>query len=167
MSRDAIGRWVLAAVLALAAAALLAGCGDDGPVSEEEYGRELRETMGQLEEAYGTAGDALSTQGSGGMRSVGDIVAELRSAQVALRDAGNRLDGIEPPAGLADEHDDLVAGVRDMADAVDLLVEAQEVAGTDQRRAERLAREFASDDSFERVEAAAAALQQAGVDAGL
>lgn len=161
----------LALLLALTATALLAaGCGG-GDLSEEEYGEQLRSTMAELEAAYGTAGSAIDPEGSGGggggTRSVGDVVEELRSTQVALRDAGNRLASIEPPTELGDEHDDLVAGVRDMADAVDLLIEAQEVAATNQRRAEQLAREFASDDSFDRVEAAAAALEEAGIDAGL
>jgi hypothetical protein len=60
-----------------------------------------------------------------------------------------------------------VAGVRDMADAVDLLIEAQEAAETDPALAKQRARAFASDDSFKRVQAAAAELSDAGVDAGL
>lgn len=143
----------------------LAGCGG-GEVTREEYGRELRDTMAELEAAYGRAGAAARGEPDAS-RSVGDVVAELRASQVALRDAASRLEAIEPPADVASEHRNLVRGVREMADAVDLLVEAQRVAAQDPERAEQLARRFASDQSFERVEAAAANLSEAGVDAGL
>jgi hypothetical protein len=151
----------------LATAMLLATCGGTGgPATKAEYERELRSTMDDLEAAYGQAGAALEDRGAA-TRSVSAIVDDLRSAQVALRDAGNRLDEVEPPVELRSTHDELVAGVRDMADSVDKLIEAQEVAARDPKRAQQLAREFVEDDSFQRVEAAAAALSDAGVDAGL
>lgn len=154
------------AFLVLAGALLVAaGCGG-GELTTQEYERELRRTMDDLEDAYGRAGAALEPDANAS-RSVGDVIAQLRSAQVALRDAGSRLDAIEPPSEVSREHRELVAGVRDMADAVDLLIEAQEVAERDPERAQSLARRFATDDSFERVQAAAAELSEAGVDAGL
>lgn len=155
-------------VLMLLAAALLATCGgaSDEPSSKAEYERELRATMDDLEAAYGEAGSAIEP-GAGSTRSVGEIVDDLRASQVALRDAGNRLDELTPPEELADTHAELVAGVRDMADAVDLLIEAQESAEQDPARARQLARRFVTDESFDRVQAAAAELSDAGVDAGL
>lgn len=152
-------------VAMLVAALLLATCGGGGAVTKEEYERELQSTMDELEAAYGEAGSARP--GGGESRSVEEEVTELRRAQVAIRDAGNRLDEIEPPEQLADAHTELVLGVRDMADAVDLLVQAQEQAVSDPNDAKRLMREFASDESFDRVQAAAARLSDAGVDAGL
>jgi hypothetical protein len=154
----------------LVAALLLATCGTaaDKPLSKDAYERKLQSTMDDLEAAYGDAGAAASAnQNTDSTRSVGEIVSDLRESQVALRDAANRLDEIEPPTDLADTHDQLVAGVRDMADAVDLLIQAQEVAEQDPAKAKSLARQFGQDDSFERVEAAAAGLADAGVDVGL
>ena len=158
--------WSLA--LMLLAAALLATCGgaSDEPLTKSEYERELRTTMDDLEAAYGQAGEAIGGTG-GSTRTVGEVVADLRSSQVALRDAANRLDEIVPPTELADTHAELVAGVREMADNVDLLIEAQESAEQDPARARQLARDFVEDESFDRVQAAAAELSDAGVDAGL
>jgi hypothetical protein len=158
--------WTLLAMLV--AALLLATCGgaSDEPVTKAEYETALQSTMDDLEAAYGQAGAALDDKGAAN-RSVGEITTQLRSAQVALRDAGNRLNEIVPPTELASTHKDLVQGVRDMADSVDLLIKAQEVAERDPNEAKRLAKEFGNDDSMERVTAAAAALSDAGVDAGL
>lgn len=154
-------------VLILCAWALLAtSCGSE-QVTAEEYERELQSAMDELEAAYGTAGGAVSPGAAQAAASTEETVRELRSSQVALRDAGNRLAAIEPPDELGDDHEALVAGVRDMADAVDLLVEAQEVAETRPDRARELAREFAADESFGAVEAASSRLSAAGVDAGL
>lgn len=162
-----IRRGALLAVL-VAVGVLAGACGGGGEVTKAEYERELRSTMDDLEDAYGSATGAVLARDAGDApRSVGEVVAELRSSQVALRDAGNRLDAIEPPAELTGTHQDLVAGVRDMADAVDLLIEAQEQAEADPARAQRVAKEFAADDSFQRVQAAAVELAEAGVDAGL
>jgi hypothetical protein len=148
-------------LVAVSVAALVAaGCGGSDEPTNAEYGEQLRDAMADVEAAYGATADTPSGEG-------GDAVEQLRTTQVGLRDAGNRLADVTPPADLQDEHDALVAGVRDMADAVDKLVEAQDLAERDPARARALAREFASDDSFASVEAAASAIQDAGVDAGL
>ena len=160
-------RRMLTAVGLLCAWALLAVSCGTREVTKAEYGRQLDDTMADLEEAYGDAGSAVdSSAGSTASGTVG-TVDELRRSQLAIRDAGNRLDEITPPDALAEDHDALVQGVRDMADAIDLLIEAQELAEEDPARATKLAREFATDDSFTRVEAAASRIESAGVDAGL
>lgn len=163
-------RRAAAIVVLVLAPLVLAACGgaSDEPLTKSAYEQKLQSTMDDLEAAYGEAGAATSGGGGAkGERSVAQIVAELRTSQVALRDAGNRLDEITPPADLAATHDQLVAGVRDMADAVDLLIKAQETAEQDPAKAKQYARQFGADDSFERVQAAAAKLADAGVDAGL
>ena len=148
------------AVVALLAMTLVS-CGTE-PLTEEAYGTELRSTMGELEEAYG---DAIGETAGGGATPAD--AEELRSAQLALRDAGNRLDEIDPPEGLEDEHADLVSGVRDMADDVTLLVDATELAETDPARAKELTAKFAASKAFRQVGDAASRLDRAGIDAGL
>lgn len=161
-------RRILGTVAFLVLWALLAVSCGSAEVTTEEYGAELRGAMTDLEQAYGDASEAvLARNADDASATVAETVAELRRSQLALRDAGNRLDEITPPEALAEDHESLVAGVRDMADAVDLLIEAQESAETDPKRAQQLAREFATDESFGRVEAAAASIEDAGVDAGL
>ncbi len=151
---------ILALLAVIIMAAIAAGCGGSDEPTNDEYGAQLRDAMADVEAAYGATTGAPGTDG-------GDAVEQLRTTQVGLRDAGNRLADVTPPADLRDEHDALVAGVRDMADAVDKLVQAQELATSDPTRARALARQFASDGSFASVEAAASAIQDAGVDAGL
>jgi hypothetical protein len=160
-------RIVIAVAIGAAAALLAGGCGGSQAVSKDEYGAELRGVMGELEEAYGDAGSAVAPGADNATASVEQTVQKLRTSQLALRDAGNRLEDIDPPEQLADDHAALVQGVRDMADAVDLLIGAQEQAERDPAEAKRLAREFATDESFGAVEAAASRIESAGVDAGL
>ncbi len=151
------------AVAFVAIWALLAvSCGSGGAVTKDEYAKELTAAMADVEEAYGDAGSALDPETS--KATTADRVGQLRATQIAIRDAGNRLDQVTPPADLQAEHDDLVAGVRDMADAVDLLIDAQELAETDPARAKELTRRFATDDAFETVVGASAKIRDAGVD---
>ncbi|MCB0879723.1 MAG: hypothetical protein KDC46_12195 [Thermoleophilia bacterium] len=163
------GRRNTALVVAFMAvwAMLATSCGST-EVTKAEYGKQLRSAMAELEDAYGDTA-AATTPAAGGDAGTATprTVDDLRSSQLALRDAANRLDAITPPAELANDHDALVQGVRDMADAVDLLIEAQQQAESNPEQAKKLARQFASDDSFGTVEAAASRIQSAGVDAGL
>lgn len=148
------------ALLATVCCALVAGaCG--GGTSHEEYGSELRDTMEELETAYGDALQGAEADAAGGAR------ADLQTAKIALGDAARRLEEIEPPRDLVDEHRDLAEGVRGMAESVDLLIEAQRLAETDPSRAKQLTRQFASDDSFRQVQDAAARIQKAGIDVAL
>jgi hypothetical protein len=154
------------AALFVAAWALLAvSCGSGGAVTKDEYAKELSSAMADVEEAYGDAGSALEPGTADSTTAA--RVAQLRSTQIAIRDAGNRLDDVTPPEDLKSEHDDLVAGVRDMADAVDLLIEAQELAERDPAKAKELTRQVATDDAFETVVGASTKIRNAGVDVSL
>jgi len=157
-------RATFAALMVATWAVLAVSCGS-GEVSREEYGQELRSAMQDVEEAYADSGAVV--EGAPEEAATTDTGAQLRAKQIALRDAANRLDSITAPDDLASAHESLVSGVRDMADAVDLLIDAQEASTSDPAEAKRLAREFATDTSFGKVEAAASKIQQAGVDAGL
>lgn len=163
MSRSA---QVLVAWLVLSL--LVAGCGTER-VGKEEYGRQLREVSRDLAAEYpGVAGpgtDRLADDPGDG--SAVEQEGRLEDTRVALEDAAARLAGIQPPEELEDAHRDLVAGVRDIAASVEALLEAQRVATSDPVRARRLTREFAAGTGPRRVVAAAARLQDAGVDPGL
>lgn len=150
-------------------ATLAASCG--GAPSKEEYGREVNDTLAEVEKSYGGVGqttgggtDDAAADDSAAATSTEDQVQQLEQTQIGLRDAANRLSEIEAPDGLADDHEQLVAGVRDMADAIDTLIEAQRLADTDSPRARELMQEFATDDAFRTVEAAARNIRKAGVD---
>lgn len=153
------------AVLFVAVWAILAVSCGGGEVTREDYATELSTAMADVEQAYGDAGFALEPGSVA--TSTAERIHKLRSTQIAIRDAGNRLDDVTPPEDLTVEHAELVAGVRDMADAVDLLIEAQELAATDPARAKELTREFATDDAFETVVGASTKIRDAGVDVDL
>ncbi|MBC7461393.1 MAG: hypothetical protein H7287_08520 [Thermoleophilia bacterium] len=154
----ALGR---AGVQLLAACTIaLTGCGSSGSVSTSAYGGELRAATSNLAD-LSTDLTAATATGSPEQRAT-----RLHAIQLGLRETGNQLDEVTAPAGLAKTHAELVAGVRDMADAIDDLVQAEQLVATDPERAKVLLRRFASDDSLPRVEAAAAKITKAGVDAG-
>lgn len=146
---------LLPPVLLLIAALLLGACGggDDAAPTKAEYGRELRSTMKTLDESYPQAGaDAAG--------------ADLPATRAAFSDAATKLEAIEAPPELADEHAELVDGVRGMAESITTLEEARRIAKTDPTRAKVLLREFADDPSARKVTEATAALENAGIDTG-
>ena len=142
---------------------MLAGCGGTHEVTKSEYGTELRAATSGLDGVSGdisraTAPSKLTTQ---------QRIAQIRSIQLGLRESGNELADVTPPAHLRDEHEQLVSGVRDMADAVDLLIRAEQLSERDPARATALLRRFATDPSLARVQEATTRIAKAGVDAGI
>jgi hypothetical protein len=135
-------------VMTMAALALLVGGCSNGP-TKSEYAAELRSTMAEVESSYG------------------DSSADPEKTRVALADAAQQLELVEPPDELAEEHRELVDAVRDMSGAIRLLTDARAIAETDPKRAETLTRRFAEDDSFPRLEQAVTAIREAGVDVEL
>jgi hypothetical protein len=135
-------------VAILAATLFVVACSDDAP-TKAEYAREIQRSMREVEHAYDTS------------------AKDPETTRLTLADAADRLDAIEAPEELRDVHAELVAAVRDMSGAIRLLSRAREVVETDPKRAERLTKQFASDNSFRRAEQAVAALHDAGVDVDL
>ncbi|MCW2972736.1 MAG: hypothetical protein JWN72_1009 [Thermoleophilia bacterium] len=150
----------LGAACLVLATLVVAACGSSGSATTAAYGEELRAATANLTDL---STDLTAATGAG---SPAQRVTRLKSIQLGLRETGNELSDVDPPTNLEKAHADLVAGVRDMADAVDDLVQAEQLAGTDPERAKLLLRRFASDDALPRVEAAAASISKAGVDAG-
>jgi hypothetical protein len=144
----------------LAASLFIAGCGASAEPTKADYGAALRKVTSQLGALTGELG-AAPKQSSTTAR-----VARLKEVQLGVRRAGTQLRDITPPSSLATAHRDLVRAVQDMAGAVDLLIRAEQVVGTDPAAATKLLRRFSSDDSLPRVQAAAARITRAGVDAG-
>lgn len=159
-------RVAVLSILACAWALLVVSCGD-ARSSTADYEQQLQSIMGELEESWGTTASAGVTDAGEARSPTVQIIDRHRRAQLSLRDAANRLDDIKPPEQVDEDHAVLIAGVRDMADAIDLLIEAEQVAASDAAKAKRLARQFATDDSFESVMAAANNIEKAGIDAGL
>ncbi|MCW2950048.1 MAG: hypothetical protein JWN41_1061 [Thermoleophilia bacterium] len=140
---------------------IVGGCGESPAPTHAEYGRELRAATAQLDSQTQALGAARAHS------SPAADVARIRTVQARLRATARSLKVVEPSPDLRREHAALVSAVRDMAAAVDTLIEAEQLASTNPARAQVLLRAFASDDSLPRVQAAAAKITRAGVDAGL
>lgn len=143
-----------AAALAAAAVALGAGCGGGGELTPVEYEAQL----GDVELASALAsGDAD-----------------------ALREAADDLDDLAPPDGAEDAHDDLVEGLRDVADEREddegegdeggdddgLGSDDEELDGDDGDDLDGGNGEAEDGDAEERVERALAELGERGYDVG-
>jgi len=152
----ALATALLLAALALSVTACGGGANDDAKPTKAAYASEVRGVMDEMEATYG---DALTKPSA--------TPEDLEAVRASLLDTAKRLEAITPPAGLETEHEDLVAGVRGLGDAIKGLAEASRVADTNPARAKRLTKEFAKDPSLARITAAAAKLQDAGVDGGL
>lgn len=147
-------------------ALLIVSCGERTQ-SYSEYEHDLRSIMDELEEEWAATNSTREGTGNQAQLSTTQIVDKHRRTQLSLRDVANRLDELRPPPKLRADHDALVTGTRGMADAIDILIKAEQVAPTDPRRSARLARQFATDDSFESVLAAASNIDKAGIDVDL
>jgi len=108
---------VLALLALVGASALLAaGCGGGGgeePLTKAEYQKEMQTIGTKL-------GTSLNSLGSA--TSASTAADSLKKVQGDLRDAADEMDGIAPPDVVADEHDNLVAGVREFADELDPII---------------------------------------------
>ena len=103
---------VLLSLVALVAA----GCGgDDGgggsePTSKQEYGRELSQATGALQQAF----EELSKT-TGSTASLRDSGHRLERGAAALDQAADAFGDIEPPKDATGAHRKLVSGLHDLA----------------------------------------------------
>jgi hypothetical protein len=141
------------ALLALAGAVALvaAGCGGGGggtPLSKAEYEQQMQ-TIGQDLSA------ALDTSGA---TSAEDAVPKVEEAQTTLREAADKMDEMTPPEDIADEHDQLVEGVRAFADDLDDVISALEDGDLS------AISNMLSLDSIQQIQTASAAITGKGYD---
>jgi hypothetical protein len=137
-----------------------AGCGGSKPVSHEAYGTALRGATADLGGLTTDLAAAMKTS------SPAKEIAQLHAIQLGLRTTGTNLQAVTPSPDLKAAHGELVAGVQDMADAIDLLVQAERLQASSPAKAQAALRKFAADPALPRVQAAAAKITKAGVDAG-
>jgi hypothetical protein len=154
-------------LLALAAALLLAGCGEgdpgalgpsgvDGGLSAEgkrqEYVDGVSRALGQLGSA--TQGPAFAKAVDGGNRR------QLQAAALAWRQGGEQLKGLNPPKDAAEGHAALIAAV----EALDAWNQRIVRAAPNKAATKKLARQAGSSPASQQFEAAVCQLVDAGYE---
>jgi hypothetical protein len=104
------------ALLAVAAVALVA-CGD----GKADYAADVKEIVQPVGDKLQGLGAQL--QGDGTPQ---EKVAQLEEAQTTIDTAADELEGLAPPEGVADEHDEYVAKLRTLADDIGAVTKAVE-----------------------------------------
>jgi outer membrane murein-binding lipoprotein Lpp len=150
---------VRAAALAAVAGILLAGCGSQKhePLSKPAYERELRAAIGVLNSdltKLGPAAEAAPKQ----------VAGRIEQIQEAIRGAADRLDKVEPPADIRDAHEQLVDGLRELADEFDESREAAEKGNAEELREAQESLERTA--SARKLRRAIGRIQDAGYDVG-
>jgi hypothetical protein len=151
-----VKRLAIAAVAVLALAA--AGCGGGGgePLSKADYEQQLTEIGTSLDQSSQALGDAFQAQD---ISKAGDQIAAM---QTDIRKLADQLDDITPPEDVADPHQDLIDGLRGMADDFDEFRDAVESKSVAKMTA--FAQSFTSSESSQKINEAIAELKKKGYD---
>ncbi len=152
------------AALALAAAALLAGCGDDPAAIGPDLGSGLSEE-GQRQEYVDGVSRALgqlgSTQGEQYARAVdAGNRRQLQVAALAWRQGGEQLQGLNPPADAVEGHKALIAAVEGLDQWNQRIVQA----APNKAKTKQLARQASSSPASQQFEGAVCQLVDAGYE---
>lgn len=141
------------ALLAISGA-LVAGCGDDGPLTKAEYEEKVRTTYAEVQEAFARTN----------VPSLDELAGRVEDAQEALRAAADELEGVDPPEDVETEHEEVVAGLRAYAEDLNRLRNAAEQG--DERTIEDFNARLATNPSVEQIAEAAERMKFKGYDLG-
>ena len=149
-------RLAIAAVAILAVAA--AGCGGGGgePLSKAEYTQQLNEIGTSLDSSSQALGDAFQAE------DAGKAADQVSAMQTQIRKLADQLDDITPPEDVADPHQDLIDGLRGMADDFDEFHDAVESKSVAKMTA--FAQSFTSSESSKKINEAIAEMKKKGYD---
>ena len=148
--------------LAIAAVAILAvaaaGCGGGGgePLSKAEYTQQLNEIGTSLDSSSQALGDAFQAA------DAGKAADQVSAMQTQIRKLADQLDDITPPEDVADPHQDLIDGLRGMADDFDEFHDAVESKSVAKMTA--FAQSFTSSESSKKINEAFAEMKKKGYD---
>jgi hypothetical protein len=151
-----VKRLAIAAVAILAVAA--AGCGGGGgePLSKAEYTQQLNEIGTSLDSSSQALGDAFQAE------DAGKAADQVSAMQTQIRKLADQLDDITPPEDVADAHQDLIDGLRGMADDFDEFHDAVESKSVPKMTA--FAQSFTSSESSKKINEAIAEMKKKGYD---
>jgi len=151
-----VKRLAIAAVAILAVAA--AGCGGGGgePLSKADYEQQLNEIGTSLDSSSQALGDAFQAE------DVDKAAEQIGTMQADIRKLADQLDDITPPEDVADPHQDLIDGLRGMADDFDEFRDAVESKSVAKMTA--FAQSFTSSESSQKINEAIEELKKKGYD---
>jgi hypothetical protein len=139
----------------LAAAAVLVGgggCGGGDRLSKAEYEEKMQEVGASLERSFEAIGDNPD--------SLDQLSEALGKSQDELREAADELEDVEPPENVEDAHDDVVDGLRGVADQFGELVEATEEG--DPEEIEQFMKDFEDSDAAKKLQSATEEIKSKG-----
>lgn len=145
--------------LLAAAVVLTAGCGGDDEVSAAEYEQRVAPIVAGYSTDLLKLASAISRAPTPKLATGRIVLLETR-----LDGAADRLDAIVPPDEVADEHERLTAGIREVRDDV---AELKDDAAVEQRDFTRLEDSFDAligSDAARQVAEALQAIESAGYD---
>jgi hypothetical protein len=110
------------ALITLALAAALVGCGGDDPMSTEDYRAELRKICAESERKT----DQVEEPTRATPEAIADYLTRLRDVNVATIE---KVEELEPPDDLSDAHDRALEANREGREKVDAVIDELEKGG--------------------------------------
>ena len=138
----------------LPAALVLAGCAGDGRLSKAEYEETVRSAYGEVQQAFRETNVA----------STKELAVRVEAAQEQLRQAADRLEGVEPPKEVAKENEEVVEGMRAYADDLEELREVAEKG--DQQAIDAFNARLGENEAIGQIAEAAEEMKFKGFDLG-
>jgi uncharacterized protein DUF7018 len=138
----------------LPAALLLVGCGGKERPSKSEYEQKVRSVYADVQQAFRETN----------VTSQGDLAGRVEAAQEQLRQASEELEAVEPPKEVEKENEEIVEGMREYADDLDVLREA--AARGDVAALEAFNTQIADNESVRKIAEAAEEMKFKGYDLG-
>jgi outer membrane murein-binding lipoprotein Lpp len=142
----------VAAVIAVAAAVLLVGCGGSDRLSKPEYEQKMNQAGRNLSAVFGTIDQRRA--------NLSQLAVRVARARATLDRITGRLDAIKPPKDAADAHQELVDGLR--ATSAQLAELGQAARAGDAKGVEAARAKLNSADTAQKIVDAIQRLQQAG-----
>jgi len=139
----------IVSVMLVLSLGLVAACGGDDALSEEEYFAKLTE----LDKVADEAGDEPSGDGDPTVGQIADTFTEIANDYIS------GLEDIKPPEDLEDEHQELIDAIKEFAETIPGV---RDDLGDDAP-----GEEFFGEIDFERADAAFCALQKVADDKGI
>ena len=132
----------------------LTGCGGYR-LSKHGYEQKVRAEYADVQDAFRATGAALGRP---------ELADKIEQAQEQLRDAAEALEGIEPPKEVEEQNEEIVEGLREYADDLDVVGEAARKG--DEAAIDAFNEGIAKNEAVERIAEAAEEMKFKGYDLG-
>jgi hypothetical protein len=151
---------VLLAGLVLALAACGGGGGGGGGgdrLTKSEYEKKVQTEGAKIRDAF----QSTNVQNA---NDLGELAKNVKKGQKELRDAADRLDNVNPPKEIENDHNDLVDAMHSLADELDPFIKALEKKDT--KGIQKAAQNLSNSSAVKKAEKAVADMKKKGYDLG-